>query len=164
GVGEAATGPFYCPQDERVYLDLGFFHELSGRLGAQGQFAQAYVIAHEIGHHVQKLLGITQKVDAMRHTEGPTGASVRLELQADCFAGVWAHSTQQRDLLEQGDIQSAIGAAQAVGDDRLQKMARGTVSPETWTHGSSEERARWFQRGLDTGQISSCDTFGASQL
>jgi uncharacterized protein len=167
GYGDAATGPFYCPTDERVYIDLGFFHALATRLGARGQFAQAYVIAHEIGHHIQKQLGITQKVDAMRGagaSKGATSASVRLELQADCFAGIWAHSTQQRDLLEAGDIESAIGAAAAVGDDRLQKQATGTVSPESWTHGSSEERMRWFKTGYTTGSVQACDTFAAGQL
>jgi predicted metalloprotease len=164
GFGEAATGPFYCPTDERVYIDLGFFRELSNKLGARGQFAQAYVLAHEIGHHVQKLLGISQRVEGMRRTQGATGASVRLELQADCFAGIWAHSTQQRDLLEAGDIDSAVGAAAAVGDDRLQRRSSGTVSPDSWTHGSSEERVRWFRRGYDTGSIPACDTFSAQQL
>ncbi len=164
GFGQAATGPFYCPTDERVYIDLGFFHDLSNKLGARGQFAQAYVIAHEIGHHVQNLLGISKRVDGMRNVQGATGASVRLELQADCFAGIWAHSTQQRDLLEAGDIESAIGAAAAVGDDRLQRQATGTVSPDSWTHGSSEERMRWFRRGYDTGSIPACDTFSANQL
>jgi len=164
GYGSAATGPFYCPADERVYLDLGFFHDLSGRLGARGQFAQAYVIAHEMGHHVQKLLGISEKVEKLRHTAGATGASVRLELQADCFAGIWARSTEQRDLSEEADIQSAISAAAAVGDDRLQRAATGTVSPESWTHGSSEERVRWFQRGITATGVSSCDTFAAHSL
>jgi predicted metalloprotease len=163
GIGEAATGPFYCPEDERVYLDLGFFHELSGRLGARGQFAQAYVLAHEVGHHVQKILGIAGDDS----TRGATGASVRFELQADCFAGIWARSTQERQLLEAGDIGSAIGAAQSVGDDRLQRMATGTVSPERWTHGSSAERARWFQRGMSQAvgaSLSVCDTFSAKTL
>jgi predicted metalloprotease len=164
GFGQAATGPFYCPTDERVYIDLGFFHDLSSKLGARGQFAQAYVIAHEIGHHVQKLLGISKRVDGMRSAQGATGASVRLELQADCFAGIWAHSTQQRDLLEAGDIESAIGAAAAVGDDRLQRQATGTVTPDSWTHGSSEERMRWFRRGYESGSIPACDTFSANQL
>jgi len=160
GTGEASTGPFYCPADERVYLDLGFFQELSGRLGARGQFAQAYVVAHEVGHHVQKLLG----VNGDDSTRGATGASVRFELQADCFAGIWARSTQERQLLEAGDIESAISAAQAVGDDRLQRMASGTVNPERWTHGSSAERARWFQRGVTEGSIAGCDTFSAKTL
>lgn len=164
GFGQAATGPFYCPTDERVYIDLGFFHELSGKLGARGQFAQAYVIAHEIGHHVQKLLGISKRVDGVRSAQGATGASVRLELQADCFAGIWAHSTQQRDLLGAGDIESAIGAAAAVGDDRLQRQATGTVTPDSWTHGSSEERMRWFRRGYESGSIPACDTFSANRL
>jgi predicted metalloprotease len=160
GVGEAATGPFYCPADEHVYLDLGFFHELAGKLGAGGQFAQAYVVAHEVGHHVQKILG----VHGDDTTRGATGASVRFELQADCFAGIWARSTQERNLLEAGDIESAIGAASAVGDDRLQRMATGTVRPEKWTHGSSEERARWFKRGMQEGTIAACDTFAAKAL
>jgi predicted metalloprotease len=160
GAGQAATGPFYCPADERVYLDLGFFRELSGRLGAGGQFAQAYVLAHEVGHHVQKVLG----VHGDDTTRGANGASVRFELQADCFAGIWARSTQERNLLETGDIESAIGAASAVGDDRLQRMASGTVSPERWTHGSSAERVRWFRRGLQEGTIAACDTFAAKAL
>jgi predicted metalloprotease len=164
GYGSATTGPFYCPADERVYLDLGFFHELSGRLGARGQFAQAYVIAHEIGHHIQKLLGISEKVDGQRHVEGATGASVRLELQADCFAGIWAQSTEQREISEDTDIQAAIEAAAAVGDDRLQRAATGTVSPEKWTHGSSDERVRWFQRGLTATGLASCDTFASKDL
>jgi hypothetical protein len=164
GLGDAATGPFYCPEDEQVYIDLGFFHELSGKLGARGQFAQAYVIAHELGHHVQKLLGISERVAGLRHTQGATGPSVRLELQADCFAGIWAHSSAQRDLLESGDIESALSAAAAVGDDRLQRMATGTVSPESWTHGSADERMRWFKRGFAQGTIAACDTFGATQL
>jgi predicted metalloprotease len=161
GEGEAATGPFYCPLDEQVYLDLGFFQEMQARLGARGQFAQAYVIGHEIGHHVQKILGIEQREPARR---GATGSSVRLELQADCFAGIWAHTTAQRDLLEAGDIESALNAAAAIGDDRLQRMASGTVSPESWTHGSSSERQRWFKRGYDSGQLSQCDTFAATTL
>jgi predicted metalloprotease len=162
GEGSAATGPFYCPEDERVYLDLGFFHELSGRLGARGQFAQAYVIAHEMGHHIQKLLGTSERASA--GGRGATGGSVRLELQADCYAGIWAHSTGERNVLESGDIDSALGAAAAVGDDRLQKMATGTVSPESWTHGSSDERKRWFTRGYQEGKIEACDTFSARSL
>jgi hypothetical protein len=162
GVGSAATGPFYCPTDEQVYLDLGFFHELTGKLGARGQFAQAYVIAHEMGHHVQKLLGVS--MDSIGGARGATSGSVRLELQADCYAGIWAHSTSERNILEAGDIDSALSAAAAVGDDRLQRMATGTVSPESWTHGSSEERKRWFTRGYSGGKIEDCDTFGASSL
>jgi predicted metalloprotease len=162
GEGSASTGPFYCPADERVYLDLGFFHELSGKLGARGQFAQAYVIAHELGHHVQKLTGITDRQAGSR--TGATSSSVRLELQADCYAGIWAHSTGERNLLESGDIDSALGAAAAVGDDRLQRMATGTVSPESWTHGSSEERKRWFGRGFAQGKLEACDTFHTSAL
>ncbi len=164
GNGDAATGPFYCPEDEHVYIDLGFFRELSDKLGAKGQFAQAYVIAHELGHHVQKLLGTSEKVEAMGNTKGATGASVRLELQADCYAGIWARSTEQRDLLEAGDIDSALGAAAAVGDDRLQRAATGTVSPESWTHGSAAERTRWFRKGLESGTIPACDTFAATAL
>jgi predicted metalloprotease len=161
GEGESATGPFYCPADERVYLDLGFFRELSAQLGARGQFAQAYVVAHEIGHHVQKILGTEERVPSRK---GATGTSVRLELQADCYAGIWARSTQQRNLLEAGDIESALNAAAAIGDDRLQRMATGTVSPESWTHGSSAERQRWFKRGYDSGKVASCDTFAAPTL
>jgi predicted metalloprotease len=161
GEGSAATGPFYCPGDERVYLDLGFFRDLSGRLGARGQFAQAYVIAHEVGHHVQKVLGISS---GERHAKGATNASVRLELQADCFAGIWTHTTGQRSILESGDIDSALGAAAAVGDDRLQRAATGTVRPESWTHGSSEQRKRWFLRGYEGGKVEACDTFHAASL
>ena len=160
GEGSAATGPFYCPPDERVYLDLGFFNQLSGRLGARGQFAQAYVIAHEVGHHVQKILGLSNRGTG----HGEASGSVRLELQADCFAGIWAHSTKQRNLLESGDIDSALGAAAAVGDDRLQRAAAGTVHPESFTHGSSEERKRWFTRGYTSGAIDACDTFHAASL
>jgi predicted metalloprotease len=162
GLGDAATGPFYCPVDQQVYLDLGFFRELAGQLGARGQFAQAYVVAHEVGHHVQNILGISDRSQAQGR--GATGGSVRLELQADCFAGVWAHSTGQRDLLDSGDIPSAMSAAAAVGDDRLQRSATGTVSPESWTHGSSAERQRWFKRGYEDGTVAACDTFGASAL
>jgi predicted metalloprotease len=165
GFGRAATGPFYCPSDEQVYIDLGFYRELDQKLGAGGDFAQAYVIAHEMGHHVQKLLGTSDKVDKMRgHTDGSGGASVRLELQADCYAGVWAHGAAQRNLLDQGDLDEALRAAAAIGDDRLQRQATGTVSPETWTHGSSEQRGRWLRRGYDTGKLESCDTFAANPL
>jgi predicted metalloprotease len=157
GGAESATGPFYCPADEKVYIDLGFYDELKRRFGAPGEFAQAYVLAHEIGHHVQNILGIERRVQG--NSRGQDSASVRLELQADCFAGVWAHSTQQRGLLEKGDVESALGAAAAVGDDRLQKMATGHVNPDSFTHGSSDQRMSWFNEGLDSGSISSCDTF-----
>jgi predicted metalloprotease len=161
GAAQSATGPFYCPADEKVYIDLGFYDELQRRFGAPGQFAQAYVLSHEIGHHIQNLLGIERKVRAARQSNpGANNAlSVRMELQADCFAGVWAKSTQQRNLLESGDVESAMGAAAAVGDDRLQKMATGHVSPETFTHGSSEQRMQWFQRGMSGGTVDSCNTF-----
>ncbi len=166
GLGQAAMGPFYCPRDEKVYIDLSFYRELKDRLGAPGDFAQAYVIAHEMGHHVQHLRGLDRKVEqAARGEQVGSGAlSVRLELQADCLAGVWAHSSEQRQLLEQGDIEEALNAAAAIGDDRLQKESEGTVSPETWTHGSSQQRVRWFRRGYEVGTIAGCDTFGASKL
>lgn len=161
GVAQAATGPFYCPADEKVYIDLGFYNELKNRFGAPGDFAQAYVIAHELGHHIQKVLGIERKVRAMQ--ESNPGAvnqlSVRLELQADCLAGVWGHSTEQRRLLDQSDVREGLRAAAAIGDDRLQRMSRGTVSPESFTHGSSAQRVEWFQRGLQTGEVSACNTF-----
>ena len=165
GGAQSATGPFYCPEDEKVYIDLSFFDELSRRFGAPGQFAQAYVLAHELGHHVQKLLGIEGKVRQLQANDSRAAKplSVRLELQADCFAGVWAHSTQQRGLLEQGDAESALGAASAVGDDRLQKMSTGHVSPESFTHGSSQQRMEWFKVGLDIGTVAACNTFGQSQ-
>jgi predicted metalloprotease len=161
GTAQSATGPFYCPQDEKVYIDLGFFDELSERFGAPGEFAQAYVIAHEIGHHVQKLLGIEQQVARLqrREPEQQNPLSVRLELQADCFAGVWGHSTEQRQIVDRADIAAGLRAAAAVGDDRLQRMSSGRVSPETFTHGSSAQRTQFFQRGLDTGEIAACDTF-----
>lgn len=161
GAAQAATGPFYCPADQKVYIDLGFYDELEQRFGAPGKFAQAYVLAHEIGHHVQNLLGIERKVRNLQgQNQGAANTlSVRLELQADCFAGVWANSTQQRNLLDSGDVESALGAAAAVGDDRLQKMSGGRVSPETFTHGSSAQRMDWFQRGMSGGAIESCNTF-----
>ena len=161
GAAQSATGPFYCPEDEKVYIDLGFYDELKQRFGAPGEFAEAYVLAHEIGHHVQKLLGIEGKVRAAQQ-QNPQSAnqlSVRLELQADCFAGVWGHSTQQRNLLDPGDIDSGLKAAAAVGDDRLQRMSRGTVNPETFTHGSSAQRTEWLQRGFQDGTIAACNTF-----
>jgi predicted metalloprotease len=163
GEAQSATGPFYCPGDEKVYLDLGFFDELKSRFGAPGEFAQAYVIAHEIGHHVQKLLGIEGKLQRLRQSN-PAQAnplSVRLELQADCFAGVWAKSTEQRKIVDQSDISAGLRAAAAVGDDRLQKMATGHISPENFTHGSSQQRMQWFQSGLDSGKIEACNTFAA---
>jgi predicted metalloprotease len=161
GAAQSATGPFYCPADEKVYIDLGFYDELQRRFGAPGQFAQAYVLAHELGHHVQNLIGIERKVrDLQAQNPGARNElSVRMELQADCFAGVWAHSTQQRNLLEAGDVQSALGAAAAVGDDRLQRMTRGTVSPDSFTHGTSAQRMEAFQRGMSGGAIDSCNKF-----
>ncbi|HET8532435.1 MAG TPA: neutral zinc metallopeptidase [Methylomirabilota bacterium] len=161
GFAETAAGPFYCPEDRKVYIDLGFYDELRSRFGAPGDFAQAYVLAHEIGHHVQHLLGLTDRVRAgqERRPASANALSVRLELQADCLAGVWAHSTSERRLLEEGDVEEALGAAAAVGDDRIQKQAGGRVSPETWTHGSARQRAGWFRRGLEMGRVESCDTF-----
>src|ERR1700720_3294052 len=161
GGAESATGPFYCPADERVYIDLGFYDELKRRFGAPGEFAQAYVLAHEVGHHVQKILGIEGQEQRMvqQNPRARNQLSVKLELQADCFAGIWAQNTQQRGLLEPGDIDSALGAAAAVGDDRLQKQATGHVSPDSFTHGTSEQRVSWFRRGFDSGQISACNTF-----
>jgi uncharacterized protein len=162
GLAQSATGPFYCPADEKVYIDLGFYDELKSRFGAPGEFAQAYVLAHEIGHHVQKLLGISNKVHALqeRNPALANPLSVRLELQADCFAGIWANSTAQRSLIDQSDVESGIQAAGAVGDDRIQRMARGQVSPESFTHGSSAQRVEWFKRGLASGDSSQCNTFG----
>jgi len=161
GMAQSATGPFYCPADEKVYIDLGFYDELKQRFGAPGDFAQAYVLAHEIGHHVQKLLGVEGQVQrAMRsNPSGRNQLSVGLELQADCLAGVWGHSTEQRNLLEGGDVDSAINAAAAVGDDRLQKMETGHVAPEKFTHGTSAERTLWFRTGFEAGDISRCNTF-----
>ena len=165
GGAESATGPFYCPQDEKVYIDLGFYDELKQRFGAPGEFAEAYVLAHEIGHHVQKITGIESRVRQMQQGSSRTrnSLSVKMELQADCLAGVWAHSTQQRNLLEQGDVQSALGAAAAVGDDRLQKMSTGHVAPDSFTHGSSAQRMHWFQQGFDSGSMAACNTFDSGQ-
>jgi predicted metalloprotease len=163
GFAQSEMGPFYCPADEKVYIDLGFYRELQSRFGASGDFAQAYVIAHEVGHHVQKLLGISDKVEQAQQ-QNPRLAkplSVRLELQADCFAGVWAHSTQQRNILEAGDIDEALNAASSVGDDHIQKQTTGQVNPETWTHGSAAQRSQWFKTGFDSGNIQSCDTFAS---
>lgn len=161
GTAETATGPFYCPGDEKVYIDLGFYDELKRRFGAPGQFAQAYVLAHEMGHHVQKLTGIESKVRQLQESD-PSEAnplSVKLELQADCLAGVWARTTEQRNLLEAGDVESALGAAAAVGDDRIQKMSGRRVNPETFTHGSAAQRMQWFRAGMEEGTIQSCKTF-----
>jgi predicted metalloprotease len=161
GTAESATGPFYCPADQKVYIDLGFFRELKERFGAPGDFAQAYVIAHEIGHHVQNLLGIETKVSRLRHQEPAESnvLSVRLELQADCFAGVWGHSTEQRKIIDEADVQQGLHAAAAIGDDRLQRMATGRVMPDKFTHGTSAQRVAWFKRGLETGDVKACDTF-----
>jgi len=163
GDAPAAVGPFYCPVDQRVYLDVSFFDELAQRFGAPGDFAQAYVIAHELGHHVQHLLGIEQRVRQLQESR-PGSAnqmSVALELQADCFAGVWANSTSQRKLLQEGDVDEALGAASAVGDDRIQAQQTGRIRPDTFTHGSAAQRAQWFRRGMESGNPNSCDTFGS---
>ncbi|MFO1372168.1 MAG: neutral zinc metallopeptidase [Candidatus Competibacteraceae bacterium] len=168
GFAQAAVGPFYCPGDQKVYIDLSFYQELKNRFHAPGDFAQAYVIAHEIGHHVQNLLGISDKVDALRSRAGKVESnalSVRLELQADCFAGVWAyHANKARQILESGDVEAALNAASAIGDDRLQKQARGYVTPDSFTHGSSAQRVRWFKQGITSGNLRQCDTFNTAQL
>jgi predicted metalloprotease len=164
GFAQAASGPFYCPEDEKVYIDLAFYEELKDRFGAPGDFAQAYVLAHEIGHHVQKLEGIEPRVHAAMESD-PSRArelSVRLELQADCYAGIWAHSTEQRNILESGDVEEGLNAAAAVGDDRLQRMAGRRVNPDSFTHGSSAQRVEWFRRGFDSGRMSNCDTFNGA--
>jgi predicted metalloprotease len=161
GPATAAVGPFYCPADEQVYLDLDFFRDLAQRFQAPGDFAQAYVVAHEIGHHVQNISGITDQVEQARAAD-PSVAnelSVRTELQADCLAGVWGHSTYERGLLERGDLEEGLAAASAVGDDRIQSQTTGQIQPETWTHGSSQQRSDWFKRGFDAGDPASCDTF-----
>jgi predicted metalloprotease len=165
GLAQTATGPFYCPGDEKVYLDLSFFNELKNQLGAGGEFAQAYVIAHEIGHHVQKIVGTENKVrqEVQSNPKMANAISVRVELQADCYAGVWANSTEQRDLLEKGDLESAVNAAAAVGDDHLQKMETGRVMPDKFTHGTSAQRTYWFKQGFTSGSPSACDTFSSSQ-
>jgi predicted metalloprotease len=162
GNAESTMGPFYCPLDEKAYIDLGFYDELQRRFGAPGDFAQAYVLAHELGHHVQHLLGIDAQARRLQQSEpgSANAVSVRLELQADCFAGIWGHSTEQRRLLQQGDVEEGLNAAAAVGDDRLQRAATGRVNAETFTHGSAAQRSAWFKRGLTTGQIEACDTFG----
>ncbi|MBQ5947936.1 neutral zinc metallopeptidase [Massilia sp. ST3] len=168
GTGQSATGPFYCPPDQKVYIDLSFFRLMQQRFKVSGEFPQAYVIAHEVGHHVQNLLGLSDKVHSaqQRVSESEGNAlSVRLELQADCFAGVWANRTDQREqILEQGDVEAALAAASAIGDDALQKQSRGVVVPDSFTHGSSAQRVRWFRRGLDSGQVESCNTFEAREL
>jgi uncharacterized protein len=168
GFSSAAVGPFYCPEDEKVYLDLSFFDEMQRRFHSPGDFAQAYVIAHEVGHHVQKLLGISDQVDALRRRSSEKESnelSVRLELQADFYAGVWAHFMQQeKHILDPGDIEEALHAAQAIGDDALQKQARGYVVPDSFTHGSSEQRMRWFTKGYQTGDVKQGDTFSAENL
>ncbi len=168
GTGQAAMGPFYCPGDHKVYLDLSFFDELQRRHDAPGDFAQAYVLAHEVGHHVQNLLGISDKVNRLRRRLGKAEfnrVSVRMELQADCLAGVWAnHAERERHVLEKGDIEEALNAATQIGDDRLQKQAQGYVVPESFTHGTSKQRMRWFAEGLRSGKLSSCNTFKAAQL
>jgi len=166
GLAQSAMGPFYCPNDHRVYIDLSFYRELKDRFGAPGDFAQAYVIAHEVGHHVQNLLGLSDKVHAAQQRSDKAGAnalSVRLELQADCYAGVWGHHAQRaRNILEPGDIDEALNAASAIGDDKMQKAARGYVVPEAFTHGSSAQRQQWFRRGFESGNLDACDTFSSS--
>jgi hypothetical protein len=167
GVGQAAMGPFYCPNDEKVYIDLSFYRDLRQRFNAPGDFAQAYVVAHEVGHHVQKQLGIMQKLESLQGRVSKSEynqASVRVELQADCFAGVWANSAGSRNLLDRGDLEEGLAAASAIGDDRLQKQAQGYVVPESFTHGSSAQRVRWFKRGMESGRMQDCDTFAAQSL
>ncbi|HUQ49689.1 MAG TPA: neutral zinc metallopeptidase [Terriglobales bacterium] len=161
GSAQSAMGPFYCPADQKVYIDLGFYDDLKRRFGADGDFAQAYVLAHEIGHHVQHQLGIDEQVrEQQRNNPGARNQlSVRMELQADCFAGIWAHSTEQRKILEKGDVDEALGAAAAIGDDRLQKQSTGRISPESFTHGTSQQRSEWFRRGLESGRVDACNTF-----
>jgi predicted metalloprotease len=168
GTGQAAVGPFYCPADRKVYLDTSFFQLMQQRFKVGGEFTQAYVIAHEVGHHVQNLLGISGKVDSMRQRVSETEAnalSVRVELQADCFAGVWAyHTNEAKQIIEQGDVESALAAASAIGDDALQRQSRGEVVPDSFTHGTSAQRVRWFTKGLQTGSVEQCNTFEARQL
>jgi predicted metalloprotease len=168
GLNSAAVGPFYCPPDQKVYIDLSFYQELKNKLGAPGDFAQAYVIAHEIGHHVQTLLGVSERTRAAKSAAGQNERnqlSVKQELQADCLAGVWGHhADKQRQMLEQGDLEEAIIAAAAIGDDQLQKQAGGAVSPESWTHGSSAQRVKWFRVGMRDGKVAACDTFAGRDL
>ena len=168
GTGQTAMGPFYCPGDKKVYIDLAFYHELESRFHAPGQFAQAYVIAHEVGHHVQNLLGIANKVHSAQQRTGKVEAnalSVRMELQADCLAGVWGkRANDMRNILDPGDLEAALNAATAIGDDRLQQQAQGRIVPESFTHGSSAQRVRWFRRGFETGDMNQCNTFQAASL
>lgn len=169
GAASSAMGPFYCPGDQQIYIDLGFFEQMRTRLGGGGEFAEAYVIAHEVGHHIQNLTGVVQQVnDARRrgqNIEGASGLLVRQELQADCYSGVWAHHAQRRhDWLEPGDIEQALNTASAIGDDQLQRQSRGAVVPDSFTHGTSEQRVRWFTRGFETGELERCDTFQAQSL
>lgn len=169
GSGQSAMGPFYCPSDQKIYIDLAFFRDLKDRFHAPGEFAQAYVIAHEVGHHVQNLLGISDKVHAAQRRSGKQAAanalSVRLELQADCFAGVWGHrANNMQRILEPGEIEQALAAASAIGDDRLQRQTQGQIVPESFTHGTSTQRVRWFKRGMDSGDVRQCDTFSAASL
>jgi predicted metalloprotease len=168
GLSGAAAGPFYCPGDQKLYIDLGFFNELEQRFGAPGDFARAYVIAHEVGHHVQALIGTTEVVEKARRSSAPEIANrtlVKLELQADCYAGIWANRAESAHrIMEAGDLEEALGAAAAVGDDRLQRQAQGYVVPESFTHGTAEQRARWFRRGFDSGRLDACDTFNAAAL
>ncbi|MEO8204096.1 MAG: neutral zinc metallopeptidase [Betaproteobacteria bacterium] len=165
GMGQAAMGPFYCPNDEKLYLDLAFFRDLQTRFRAPGDFAQAYVIAHEVGHHVQKLTGTFERNQSQgAKSAGANGSAVRMELQADCYAGVWGHHAGAMNQLDPGDAAEALGAATAIGDDRLQKQTQGRVVPESFTHGTSEQRVRWFKRGLDSGKPKDCDTFAAGTL
>ena len=168
GFAQAAMGPFYCPADRKVYIDLSFYQDLRTKMGAPGDFAQAYVVAHEVGHHVQNLLGLSDKVHSMRSRLSEADfnkLSVRLELQADCFSGLWAnHADRTRHILERGDIEEALNAARMIGDDRLQQQARGYVTPDSFTHGTSEQRVRWFKKGLQSGDLQTCDTFSAASL
>ena len=168
GTTSSAVGPFYCPNDRKVYLDLSFFNAMARRFGAPGDFAQAYVIAHEVGHHVQNFMGIAEKVTRLRHQASErkgNALSVQMELQADCFAGVWGyHAKRERNLIEPGDFEAGLNAAAAIGDDRLQKMGQGYVQPESWTHGSSEQRRTWLRKGLETGDPKACDTFAGNRL
>ncbi len=168
GMAQSAMGPFYCPGDQKVYIDLSFYQDMKNKLGAPGDFAQAYVVAHEVGHHVQNLLGIADKVQQQRSQasqEEANALSVRMELQADCYAGVWAKTANDKNhILEEGDVEEGLNAAAAIGDDRLQRRSQGYVVPESFTHGTSEQRVRWFKQGMTTGDLNSCDTFGTNQL